>query len=308
MTIGLYDIDFNHGQTFSLSLPLMKAWTRFIEENHQVIMMRPYEKTGRFNRIFYFKENPNLRIPNNLIVNTTKGTMVGYGFYGAANLSEKTRAAAPSFQPYELYPDKIKNKNLFRLVKNNSLVDWREQDFSYYFKNKTSTYVNDRDFLKEPNWEEIFNAFDNTIQFIHPIKPKDFEESKKILRHHYGNLTQINIPVTLNIDQIKYYLQMQGVVFDPAKVSDEKLFLFILIVKCMGENYIQFTNRFSNQPFRQNLLSWGSNKEQISYANFLGVNFNELASYHFNFKYRILLKQNPKTITLKDIEDEYLTF
>ena len=34
MVIGLYDIDFNHGKTFSLSLPLMKTYTYFYNLGH----------------------------------------------------------------------------------------------------------------------------------------------------------------------------------------------------------------------------------------------------------------------------------
>nr|DAL45315.1 MAG TPA_asm: hypothetical protein [Caudoviricetes sp.] len=32
-------------------------------------MMKPYEKTGRYNQIFYFKDNPKLKIPKKLIIN-----------------------------------------------------------------------------------------------------------------------------------------------------------------------------------------------------------------------------------------------
>jgi len=30
--------------------------------------MKPYEKTGRYNKIFYFKDNPRLVIPKKLIL------------------------------------------------------------------------------------------------------------------------------------------------------------------------------------------------------------------------------------------------
>lgn len=42
-TIGLYDVDFNHGGTFNLSVPLMKVYERLVS-SHQVVLMKPYEK------------------------------------------------------------------------------------------------------------------------------------------------------------------------------------------------------------------------------------------------------------------------
>jgi len=34
MTVGVYDIDFNHGHSFSLSLALMKVYNRLYNEGH----------------------------------------------------------------------------------------------------------------------------------------------------------------------------------------------------------------------------------------------------------------------------------
>lgn len=171
-TIGLYDIDFNHGQHFSISLPLMKAYRKLSKEGHIVIMMKPYEKTGRFNKIFYFKDGKT-KIPNSLTINTDKGKMIGYGFYGSANLLEDTALTPPDFTPYEMNMERVKNKTLFNSIRNNSIIDWREKDFAGVRPGAGITYVNDRDFMDEYDWEEIFDHFDNNINFIHTLYPDD---------------------------------------------------------------------------------------------------------------------------------------
>lgn len=305
-TIGLYDIDFNHGKTFSLSLPLMKAYTRFINEGHVVEMMQPYEKTGRYNQIFYFKENPSLKIPNGLTINSEKGAMIGYGFHGKTELSQKTKDAIPSFLPYDMNEKRLKSVYVYGQIKKNNLIDWRAKDFSYTFPNKTTTFVNDRDFLKEPDWEELFEHYDNVIEFIHTLKPDSYEQAKLILEKSYGHITRIEVPFTFDMNKINYYLSMQGVKFDDRGIDNEGLFIFILAAKMYRNERLQFHSHLSDDPFRQNLYSWAANRERISYAAFMDSKFNDMAPEHYNFKYRLLLKQDPTRLEYSDIQDELI--
>lgn len=76
-------------------------------------MMSPYEKTGRFNKVLYFKDNPKLPVPKNVIVNSEKSSFYGYGFYGNSTLMEDTKEYAPSFVPYDNTLTKIKNISLY---------------------------------------------------------------------------------------------------------------------------------------------------------------------------------------------------
>lgn len=63
MTLGLYDIDLWHGRKSVINLELMKIYNYYKQKGHIVIMMRPDEDEGRFNKIIYFKDNPNTQIP-----------------------------------------------------------------------------------------------------------------------------------------------------------------------------------------------------------------------------------------------------
>ena len=100
----------------------MHTYTRLMNEGHQVLMMKPYEKTGRYNKILYFKDNPNLIIPKKMVINTDKGQFYGYGFYGKSGLKEETLQATPSFAPYDLMSSTMKGKALYQSIKANSIT------------------------------------------------------------------------------------------------------------------------------------------------------------------------------------------
>lgn len=304
MVIGLYDIDFNHGKTFSLSLPLMKAYTYFYNLGHQVIMMNPYEKVGRYTKIYYFKDNPTLALPQKLKI-SKKGKTLGYGFYGEAGLTNPdVIAAVPSFQPYNFKDDKIKNRTLYNSIRNNSLIDWREKDFTGYRTGTTITYINDRNFLQEADWEELFKSFDNNISFVHPIICNSNNSIFNILDKNFMN-TLVVIPIKFDEDYILKTLEYRQVVFDNRNISNEELFLFILFCKIITKERITFYNPFAAAPFTQNLIQWAA-AAQVSFKDFLNTNWKEFDYY--NFKYRILLKQNPQKISLNSFKNEYLTF
>lgn len=307
-TIGLYDIDFNHGGTFSLSLPLMKAWTKLIDEGHVVIMMKPYEKTGRYTKIFYFKESQSLKIPNSLTINTDKGKMIGYGFYGENNLLPDTAAAQPSFTPYDINSDRIKNKTLYKSIKGNSIIDWREKDFTGVKTGSGITYVNDRDFLKESDWSELFNHFDNNIQFIHTLNPCSMEQAREILSKPYVN-SRICVPINpvMNVGDIQYLLSMNGVTFDNTLLSNEELFAFIFFIKTFSGVKIRFRVYTSTNPFTNKLLNWGMSGRIESFAAFCGKDYNDTNKEYYYFKHRRLLRQNPTYITPDEAIKE-LTF
>lgn len=305
MTIGLYDIDFNHGQVFSLSLPLMKAYTYFYELGHQVIMMNPYEKVGRYTKIYYFKDNPSLVVPQKLTI-SKKGKTLGYGFYGESGITNpKVLAAIPSFQPYEFKSDKVKNKELFNKVKQNSIVDWREKDLTGYRKGTRITFINDRDFLSEPDWQEVFEAFDNNIAFTHPLNCCSINNVFEVLEKNYSNTATI-IPIKFDKDYVLKSLEYKDVCFDNRDVSEEQLFLFILFCKILTNQKIVFSlPSIAATPMVKKLIKWAAAK-QVSFKDFLDDEWKEFDYY--NFKYRILLKQNPQKISLTTFKNEYLTF
>lgn len=59
-TLGLYDIDLWHRGKSAPNLELMKLYNYHKKKGDIVLMMRPGEDEGRFNRIIYFKDKPNI--------------------------------------------------------------------------------------------------------------------------------------------------------------------------------------------------------------------------------------------------------
>lgn len=305
-TIGLYDIDFNHGPSFSISLPLMKAYNGLIKQGHQVIMMKPYELTGRFNKIFYFKDSPKLTVPKKLAIPDKEVKMLGYGFYKTSGLStEEIINTPPSFVPYDLCSNRIKNKDLYNSIKSNSLVDWREKDFTGVRNGAGITYVYDRDFLSEPDWEELFDHFDNNIKFLHKIKSDNKYDNSQILKFiekpYVG--TEIIVHSGFDVDLMKKLDEYKGITYDYQDEMD--LFMQIMISKIIGIK-INFEFKITNNFFIQHLLRWNNLYGRISFKEYM-TEMNVWDSRRFiNFPYRILLTQDPKKITYNELAEEYL--
>lgn len=306
-TIGLMDLDLHFGRSFSLSLPLMHAYTKLMNEGHQVIMMKPYEKTGRYNKILYFKDNPNLIIPKKMVINTDKGQFYGYGFYGKSGLKEETLKAEPSFTPYDLMSASLKGKRIYNNVKANSLVDWREKDFSLVKQGKTATYVIDRNFLDEPDWEDIFDCFDNNIRFIRAVKVNsEFGVDSRIdkfLEKPYGMDTRIVVPATVDKDKLLTYSSYKGISFELDTSYTPTMFLDVFIAKVVLDKPLPVYNLGGSNEFQNAIIAW-ARVGKISFEQFMGGKFKD--SDYYNFPYRLLLKQNPLTITYEDICEEYL--
>lgn len=299
MTIGLYDIDFFHGKNFSISLPLMKVYNRLYQEGHQVIMMKPKEKTGRFNKILYFKDNPKLVVPQAIKFND-KCKQYGYGFFKKSNLNDKTKEYAPSFMPYDLFKEKIKAKQIYHSIKNNNFIDWREKDFTYTFAGKTLTYVNDRDFLDEEDWKELFQHYDNNIEFIHSLYPHSFEQAADVLSVYMGK-QYIYLPFfSCDEDIIRKFSKHFNVCFKVE--NEEELILTTFATKLLTNNPLDFS--FKEYRINLDIVKWARSEKRESFQRFMGINYNE--HQYLNSKYRLLLKQNPQTISYDEFKNEYL--
>ncbi len=264
-------------------------------------MMKPYEKTGRYNQIFYFKDNPKLEIPKKLIINQDKGKFCGFGFYGTSGISSKTIEFVPSFEPYNLFSNKIKNMTLYKSIRNNSIIDWREKNFAGAKCGAAITYVTDRNFLDEEDWEEIFDHYDNNIDFIYSLKVDKSEEDKmfKFLKKPYGNHTRIVVPQQIDMDKLIYLSSCRGVVFN---INDAmELTAQILISKILDIKLPMYST-YENDPFILDLIHW-NNAGRISFKEFLGINWDP--NKYITFPYRLMLQQNPTKITYDELCEEY---
>lgn len=305
-TIGLYDIDLHHGKAFSISLPLMQAYARLKSEGHQVIMMKPYEKTGRYNQIFYFKDNPRLEVPRKLIVDQDKGKFCGFGFYGTSGISPETMEFAPSFEPYDLFSNEIRNKELYKSIRANSLIDWREKNFAGARAGAAITYVNDRNFLDEEDWEDLFNHYDNNIDFIHAIRAKSYDDKDfiKLTQKPLGTKTRLIAHSGLSKDVFERFKNCRGIEYDYTDTTD--LFMQIFISKVIDIPIeIEFKYVDAGDFFRSHLLRWNNLYGRISFKDYMTKMCVWDPSRYMNFPYRLLLQQDPTKITYDELCEEY---
>lgn len=137
-------------------------------------MMRKNEKTERYNKVFYFKSLPTTSLPKNFKIDLDKGQLLGYGFYKNSGITNpETIKTPPSFTPYELVKDKMKG-NLYKKIRNHSVIDWREKDFTGDKLNDT-VFVNDADYSSEEDWEDLFTYYkDRRLFFVYPFFCQDF--------------------------------------------------------------------------------------------------------------------------------------
>lgn len=281
----------------------MKVYRKLYDQGHQVLMMKPYEDTGRYNKILYFKDNPNLNTPKGIVFDD-KASFYGYGFYKQSNINDNTKKIEPSFFPYDINLERLKNKSLYKSIRANDLIDWREKDFTYTHAGKTYTYVGDRDFLSEPDWEELFQHFDNKIEFIRNLKPSSIEQADKLLTYYHGNQL-IHLPVyTLNPDVILRFVGKSSILFH---VNNEVEYArLIFAAKVLTDKPLYIAPYIPKTPYEKDLYNWATKGGQVSFKDYLGINYND--DKFLNNPQRIMLKQDPKKITFAQCKEEYLTF
>lgn len=59
----------------------MKTYNYYKKKGDIVNLIKPLEKEGRYSKIIYFKDNPNIQIPKTVEVFGDKKEIYGYGFY-----------------------------------------------------------------------------------------------------------------------------------------------------------------------------------------------------------------------------------
>ena len=230
-------------------------------------MMRKNEDTGRYNRIFYFKSLPWTNIPSSLKLNLEKGQMVGYGFYKKSGLTNSDIIkTSPSFTPYDLVEDNIKNKSQYKKIKKHSLIDWREKDFTDD-KIDNIAFINDVDFSLEKDWVDLFTYYkDRRISFVYPFFCQNFAQLEKfsILAKKETTTSSIVIPPSNDIRKLLSYFNEDRIWADSYNFNDENLFKIIFASKVLNIK-IKFISFKEKKGFRADLIKWNNQPREISF-------------------------------------------
>ena len=223
-------------------------------------MMRKNEDTGRYNKIFYFKSLPWTNIPNNLKLNLEKGQMVGYGFYKNSGLTNSDIIEnPPSFTPYDLVDNNIKNKTLYKKIKKHSIIDWREKDFTDD-KPGNIIFVNDIDYSLEEDWVNLFTYYkDRRISFVYPFFCQNFTQFNEFLNSTKKGLvsSSIVVPPSDDIEKLLNCFNDKNIWADSYNFNDENLFKMIFASKVLDVK-IKFISFKEKKGFRADLIRWNN--------------------------------------------------
>lgn len=312
-TIGLYDIDFHHSKSTIPNLELMKTFNYFYQKGDQVIFLEPKENFERCNKIFFFKESPNLKVPKSLNLLGTNKQIYGYGFYRSFTpLKSPVNECAPSFIPYDLKENKIKNLKEYKKIKKSSLIRIENNDFTGFNSSSNTIYLADHDFFYQNNAEAFLKEYHKNyyIKFLRGLMAKDEETFLKFFPYCTLSGRKVGIDFDFSLDFFKkYYYEEVQFYFFKDKNKDfcqelEKVIRLLLFVK--KENRI--VSFFFNEPTKTEkekqplylllplIKKWGENKEQISFYDYMKKNNQEKLFIELLYNktdLRLLLKTQP---------------
>ena len=312
-TIGLYDIDLWHrGRSFP-NLELMKTLNYFLQNNEQIIMMTPKDDEGRFNKIIYFKDNANIMLPSQLEVLGERKDIYGYGFFKEITpLKPEIAITPPSYLPYDPWSNKLRNSSTYDLMKRSSYIRLETNDFTDFKPNMKNIYIADHNFFYLKNAEDFLKEHKNNhnFKFIHRLEVQDEETAIKFIP--YSILFDRRIALHFRYSENFFYTYYKdAILFDvprPQETEDnylQKVIKIILWNKCKNNSY-QYQN-FSfivkRKELYRKILIWGNSPIKESYQNFYqGDNAAQRELETIPSEFRLLLKQNPKTITRQSLD------
>lgn len=309
MTIGFYDIDLWHRGKAAPNLELMKMYNYHLKNNDIPIMMKPNEDEGRFSKIIYFKDNPNITIPKTLSLYGENKEIYGYGFFNKFYpLEEKYCDVPPSYFPYDPYTRKISVKN-YDLMKTSSYIRLENKDFSDFKKDRTHIFIADRNFCYLKDSADFLQEYKNyRFDFIHRLEIKDNETFRKIIPYSSLINRRLFINYKISGDLFKQYYD-DRIIFDwinpfEGETKEKQIARIISMIL-----YYKITNTpvlmeyiDSKDPFLKNILIWGISKNQKSCYDFYIDNKRILKTIEAApSQIRLLLKSNPKKLKQSDI-------
>jgi len=274
-TIGLYDIDLWHRGRAVPNLELMQYYNYYYTNNHKVIMMKPGEDEGRFNKIIYFKENPNIALPKTLNVYGENKEFTGYGFFKKVfPLPEKICNVPPSYLPYDIWTNKIDmpiadyekmKRNSYIRLETNNFADYKEKSKVFFIADKNPfSLTNTFDFMNE-NKNKYFH-------FLYPPILNDEETANKFIR--YRKLINKNFVINFRCSEDFFYDYYSEVIFKLDKFENEteldyqkRIVKMALWYKKNGTAF-RFPYNVNYSDFTTRIITWArDNNIRVSYAD-----------------------------------------
>lgn len=307
--IGLYDIELWHRGKAMPNLELMKIYNYHYNHGDKVIMMKPGIDEGRFNKIIYFKDNPNTQIAKTLQLSGPIKEIYGYGFYNNFYpLEEKYQNEPPCYLPYEPFVEHFSMKS-YRLIKNSSFIRLENQDFSDFKKEKMWISFADHNLLYINGVKEFFQ--ENKKHRFNPLHSLNVKDEKTFLNFiQYTSLISRRLLVQFRFSEelFKNYFN-DNIIFDWINPwqDETKDHFFRRIISMILYFKINKTpimiEIFSEEPFLKNILQWGKENLALSYLEYYQQNKEALSFIDSSpGEIRTLLKSKPDRMKSSDID------
>lgn len=110
-------------------------------------MLNPNSVFNRCDKIIYFKEHIQDFLKKDFCFHS-KGERFGRGFYGNYNLPQEIYNTKPVFDPYDLYPERVKFIGGYEALKKSSLIRIETNDFFDYDPSRAVVWIADENPLK----------------------------------------------------------------------------------------------------------------------------------------------------------------
>ena len=303
-SIALYDIDFWFGGKQLPNLELMKVFNYYYSLNNRVIFARPNQDLGYFNKIFYFYENTLRPLPRDLVIPKENSKCYGCGFYkNFKPLISPIDKSPPSFLPYDLEEDNFKDFASYKRIKRASLIRVENMDLTNFKSDKKSIYIADHNLLYQKNFLDFANEYSNYSFYpyydLNIYSEDKFREVERYSRNFKNRRLNLLFPYTKDfLEEFEgNYLYNFGDL--TTTIGQLNCIKTILYLKAIDKYH--FFSTFQKIPeIIQPILKWYQDKEQISYFSYIQDKPKLLKHFNKYFlknsDFRLLLKQNPKTI------------
>lgn len=307
-TIGLYDTDLFHYQKHHPNLELMKIYSYHNRKGDKVLMMRPGDEEGRFNKIIYFKDHPNFLLPRGVNVYGKNKEIYGYGFVKSYFPIDKIyQNEPPCYDPYIEYKPKFKNPPL-SIMMNNSFIRFENKDFTDFKKNCNHIIIADHQFCYLPD-ADLFRKeyWKYKFDYLHKLEIRDketfykfkgFNDNRKyfinfnfdedFIRENYNQHITLNWTKRENETELHYLLRCTT------------LILFFKTNNANPDIKIKMVN---GDGLYKDILYWGAHLNQLSFEEFYKddkkVTGRLIAAPS---ELRFLLKEKPSKLKSSDID------
>ena len=310
MTIGLYDIELWHRGKAMPNLELMKVFNYHFQQNDMVKMMRPGEDEGRYNKIIYFKDNPDTQIARSLNLTGPKKEIYGYGFFkGFYPLDNIYTDVPPSYLCYEPYTEKF-SKDTYERFKKSSFVRYENMDMSDYKKEKTILSIADHNFMYMDGAADFLQKYKNhRFNFSHRLEIKDEETFLKFIPYVSLSYRRFFINYHFSKEVFTEYFK-ERIVFNwsapfDGETEEERIIRYITMILYhkVNKKAISVDNIPTTENMLKYVLQWGRTNNQQSYYEYYSNNKQAIKLANESpYSIRLLLKSKPSKMDSSDVD------